>query len=105
MKKNNGFSIVLIISLAVQAVMIILALMYAFFGEYERNRPSNVWAAIGARGLLVAMLFGGAAFIIMGIIGLCTSKGNKRQAVLSGVLLGSLLPGVVSFGLAIGSHF
>ena len=65
-------------------------------------KESMTWTCVW---VAVAMLFGGAAFIIMGIIGLCTSKGNKRQAVLSGVLLGSLLPGVVSFGLAIGSHF
>ena len=104
MKKNSGFSIALIVMVVLHAIMIIFALLYAFLGEYESNSPSNMWAAIGARGLLAAMPLGAVVFIIMGIMGLTTSKGNKRQTVLSCILLGSLLPGAMSFIIAVGSH-
>lgn len=104
MKGKDNFSTGLIVMLVTQWILTSLALLYAFCGTYENNKPSNVWATIGAKGLLPAMLFCGIGYIIIGIIGIIRNGGSKIRIVLSVLLLLSVLAGAVSFLLAVGSH-
>ena len=104
MKEKNNFTNGLIVMLVTQWILTSLALLYAFCGTYENNKPSNVWAAIGANGLLPAMLFCGIGYIVIGVIGIIRNGGSKSRIVLSVLLLLSVLAGAVSFILAVGSH-
>lgn len=36
--------------LVIQAVLTALTFLYAIYGTYERNRPSNIWSVIWSRG-------------------------------------------------------
>ena len=95
----------LIVWLIVQLVLILLTLAYAFLGTYESNHASNIWSVIWGKGLGLFLLGADIIAFISGVIGILSHKDNTAQAVVSGILLFTILPSIISLLLAVGTHF
>ncbi|MBO4243031.1 MAG: hypothetical protein J5883_07110 [Clostridiales bacterium] len=105
MKKTGILGIFSIILILVQFVLNALLLLYAFFGTYTANRPSNIWAGIWHSGTpLLLVLFNFISFIF-GIVSLIISKKERSKMILAFVLIGMPLTSIFCFIMAIGAHY
>ena len=104
-KKINGSTVFLIIWLALQLILMLLALGYAFLGEYTANHASNIWSMLWGRGLGLMLTVSNLVSLVLGIIGLTTKKGNALRTLISILLIVTCPLGLICIILAVGSHF
>ncbi|MBO4608513.1 MAG: hypothetical protein J5696_01460 [Lachnospiraceae bacterium] len=104
-KKINGSTVFLIIWLALQLILMLLALGYAFLGEYTANHASNIWSMLWGRGLGLMLTVSNLVSLVLGIIGLTTKKGQKMRGLISVLLIIAFPLGVFCLILAVGTHF
>ena len=100
--KSAGYVVLLIC----QIVLIFLAFMYAYYGEYAHNKPSNIWSNIWSNGYLgVFLMVSNIITLIVSIMGMRKYKYQCAQRLLSRLLLASFFVNIISFMYAIGMHF
>lgn len=104
-KKINGFTVFLIIWLALQLMLMFLTLGFAFLGEYSAGRPSNIWSVLWGKGTGLMLAISGLVSLICGIVGLATKKGSFIRGLISIILIIAFPLGLFCLILAIGSQF
>lgn len=98
-------NIILSVILTIQLILTLLTFVYAFWGKYEHNAPSNIWSIIWSKGLGIILTLWGIIAFIEGIAGLVRSKDNKKQKIISIIIILSVILGMFSMILAIGAHY
>ena len=104
-KKINGFTVFLIIWLAIQLILMLLTLGFAYLGEYSAGRPSNIWSVLWGKGTGLMLAISGLVSLICGIVGLATKKGSFIRGLISIILIIAFPLGLFCLILAIGSQF
>ena len=104
-KKINGSTVFLIIWLALQLILMLLTLGYAFLGEYTANHASNIWSMLWGKGLGLMISVSNLVSLVLGIVGLVTKKGRFLRGLISILLIIAFPIGILCLILAVGSHF
>lgn len=105
MKRTNKNTIILSVILTIQIILMLLTFAYAFWGKYEQNIPSNIWSIIWSKGIAIIQVLWGIVSFFEGVAGLVRWKDNKKQVVISIIIIISVFLGLFSLILAIGAHY
>ena len=105
MQKENKYNIALIVLLALQTLMILLALAYAFWGQYDHNQSSNIWSIIWDGGVEGIRMVSNIAALCVGIAAFRGRGDNLLQGKLSIALLVSVPVSIFCLVLALGAHY
>ena len=103
--KKISYTFFMIIFLVLHMVLVSFTLAFAFLGTYEAGAPANIWSIIWSKGIVLDQILIGIISIVLGIVGIVKSKGNKVQFAVAVALLASIFVGILSVVYAIGSHF